>query len=110
MPSFVWLVDPIDGTKSFVREYPMFSTQIALMHRGQAGRSACRRRRPTANSPGARPALAHGSTIAPIRVSEIDTIEGAALSTGNLKTLATGPRWGAFGRLVGSPESYPGLR
>src|SRR5271154_6211681 len=27
----LWLVDPIDGTKAFVREYPMFSTQIALM-------------------------------------------------------------------------------
>src|ERR1700737_3224119 len=30
----LWLVDPIDGTKAFVREYPMFSTQIALMRRG----------------------------------------------------------------------------
>ena len=37
----------------------------------------------------------------PIRVSGIDTIENAALSTGNLKSLATGPRWPAFGRLVG---------
>jgi histidinol-phosphatase len=32
---YVWLVDPIDGTKAFVREYPMFSTQIALMRRGE---------------------------------------------------------------------------
>ena len=32
---YLWLVDPIDGTKAFVREYPMFSTQIALMHRGR---------------------------------------------------------------------------
>ena len=24
----LWIVDPIDGTKSFVRRYPMFSTQI----------------------------------------------------------------------------------
>ena len=31
---YLWLVDPIDGTKAFVREYPMFSTQIALMQRG----------------------------------------------------------------------------
>src|SRR6202049_1974563 len=31
----LWLVDPIDGTKAFVREYPMFSTQIALMRRGE---------------------------------------------------------------------------
>src|SRR5512145_248823 len=27
---YVWIVDPIDGTKAFIREYPMFSTQIAL--------------------------------------------------------------------------------
>jgi histidinol-phosphatase len=32
---YVWLIDPIDGTKSFVRQYPFFSTQIALMHRGE---------------------------------------------------------------------------
>src|SRR6476661_9005057 len=31
----VWLVDPIDGTKSFVRETPFFSTQIALMRGGR---------------------------------------------------------------------------
>ena len=31
----VWLVDPIDGTKSFVRECPFFSTQIALLRGGK---------------------------------------------------------------------------
>src|SRR6202789_2536016 len=31
----LWIVDPIDGTKAFVREYPMFSTQIALMRQGE---------------------------------------------------------------------------
>ena len=30
-----WLIDPIDGTKSFVRGYPFLSTQIALMHKGE---------------------------------------------------------------------------
>ena len=33
----IWLVDPIDGTKSFVRESPFFSTQIALHARRGAG-------------------------------------------------------------------------
>ena len=32
---YLWLVDPIDGTKGFVRQYPFFSTQIALMRRGE---------------------------------------------------------------------------
>ena len=31
----LWLVDPIDGTKAFVRGYPMFSTQIALWKAGR---------------------------------------------------------------------------
>jgi histidinol-phosphatase len=97
---YVWVVDPIDGTKAFVREYPMFSTQIALMHRGRLIVGV--------SSAPAYGELAYGEigvgawlNEQPIRVSSIDTIEAAALSTGNLKTLATGPRWPAFGRLVG---------
>jgi histidinol-phosphatase len=31
---WLWLVDPLDGTRSFIRRSPFFSTQIALMHRG----------------------------------------------------------------------------
>src|SRR5579871_69139 len=31
----IWLVDPLDGTKSFVRDCPFFSTQIALMRAGR---------------------------------------------------------------------------
>ena len=97
---YLWLVDPIDGTKSFVREYPMFSTQIALMRRG----------RPIVGVSSA-PAYAElacgefgvGARLddRPIRVSDIERIEDATLSTGNLRTLATGPQWPAFGRLVG---------
>jgi histidinol-phosphatase len=96
---YVWLVDPIDGTKAFVREYPMFSTQIALMHRGRLVVGV--------SSAPAYGELAYGEIGVgawlddrPIRVSEVDTIEEAALSTGNLKSFAAGPRWPAFGRLV----------
>src|ERR1700741_5548950 len=31
----VWLVDPIDGTRAFMRGIPFFSTQIALMRAGR---------------------------------------------------------------------------
>ncbi len=31
----LWLVDPLDGTKSFVRDTPFFSTQIALLREGE---------------------------------------------------------------------------
>ncbi|MFT3783169.1 MAG: histidinol-phosphatase [Nibricoccus sp.] len=32
---FVWVLDPIDGTKSFISGVPLFGTLIALMHHGQ---------------------------------------------------------------------------
>ena len=31
---FVWVFDPIDGTKSFITGRPLFGTLIALLHRG----------------------------------------------------------------------------
>ena len=97
---YVWIVDPIDGTKAFIREYPMFSTQIALMHRGRLIVGV--------SSAPAYGELAYGEigvgawlNDAPIAVSRIDALESATLSTGNLKTLATGPRWPAVGRMIG---------
>src|SRR6516165_6070149 len=32
---FVWVFDPIDGTKSFITGRPLFGTLIALLHRGR---------------------------------------------------------------------------
>ncbi|HRP68961.1 MAG TPA: inositol monophosphatase family protein [Turneriella sp.] len=31
---FVWVLDPIDGTKSFISGVPLFTTLIALLHKG----------------------------------------------------------------------------
>ncbi len=33
--TFVWVLDPIDGTKSFISGVPLFGTLIALLHEGQ---------------------------------------------------------------------------
>ena len=100
---YLWLVDPIDGTKAFVREYPMFSTQIALMHRGKliVGVSSA----PAYGAGGGELAYAEAGKGAwlndkPIKVSDIDTIEGCAISAGNLKTLATSTSWGNYGKLI----------
>lgn len=102
----LWLIDPIDGTKAFVRGYPMFSTQIALMHAGELvlGVSA-------AGAYGERAwALRGGGAflrerdgfVRSLRVS--DAVEfGAqtAISSGNLKSLAAAPaRWNAYADLV----------
>lgn len=32
---FSWIIDPIDGTKSFIRGIPIFGTQLALMHNSE---------------------------------------------------------------------------
>ncbi|MFH1499753.1 MAG: histidinol-phosphatase [Verrucomicrobiota bacterium] len=32
---FVWVLDPIDGTKSFISAVPLFGTLIALLHHGR---------------------------------------------------------------------------
>jgi myo-inositol-1(or 4)-monophosphatase len=32
---FVWVLDPIDGTKSFITGVPLFTTLIGLLHRGR---------------------------------------------------------------------------
>jgi histidinol-phosphatase len=96
---YLWLVDPIDGTKAFVREYPFFSTQIALMHRGRliAGVSSAPLYGELAYAE-----LGRGAWLneQPLRVSELASIETCAISTGNLKTLASGARWSRLGQLV----------
>ena len=104
----LWLVDPIDGTKSFVRRYPMFSTQIAVMRRGQLelGVSCAPVYGETAWAERGGGAFLDGE---PIAVSRIATLEKATLSTGNLRTLARGPRWAAFGRLVARLDRIRGF-
>lgn len=32
---YTWIIDPIDGTKSYIRKNPLFATQLALMHDGE---------------------------------------------------------------------------
>ncbi len=32
---WVWTIDPIDGTRSFVRGLPLFASMIALLHKGE---------------------------------------------------------------------------
>jgi histidinol-phosphatase len=95
----LWLVDPIDGTKAFVREYPMFSTQIALMRHGEIvlGVSSAPVYGELAFAERGCGAYLNGK---PVGVSPISTIEAAALSSGNLKTLAAGSRWARYGALV----------
>ncbi len=108
---YLWLVDPIDGTKAFVRGYPIFSVQIALMHRGRLvlGVSCA----PCWNEnlgellwavegKGAWRGLLDTPLTAfeRLQVSGVDQLSRATLSTGNLATLAGSARWAELGRLI----------
>jgi len=95
----LWLVDPIDGTKAFVREYPMFSTQIALMRRGEIvlGVSSAPVYGELCHAERGQGAYLNGKRLS---VSGISSIESAALSSGNLKSLAAGSQWTRYGALV----------
>lgn len=103
----VWLVDPIDGTKSFVRECPFFSTQIALLRAGElvAGVSSASAYGELAWAERGGGAYLDGRRIA---VSRIATLDQAILSTGNLRSLAARPQWARFGALVGKVNRLRG--
>ncbi|HET6593111.1 MAG TPA: inositol monophosphatase family protein [Xanthomonadales bacterium] len=104
---FLWLVDPIDGTKSFVGGYGMFSTQIALMHRGElvlgvssapaAGEVAWAARGAGARIDGTR-----------VHVSDKSSLSEATVSTGNLQSLARSASWANLGRIFAAANRTRG--
>ena len=96
---YLWLVDPIDGTKGFVRQYPFFSTQIALMRHGEIilGVSSGTMMDELAWAEKGQGAWLNGKRL---KVSHIDNPDRAAVSVGNLKSLAGSDGWGALGSIV----------
>lgn len=103
----IWLVDPIDGTQSFVRGYPMFSTQIALWRGGRAvlGVSSAPVYGQLAWAERGGGAWLDGKRLA---VSPVNALAAASISAGNLKSLAKGPQWLAWGRIVGQANRIRG--
>lgn len=103
----IWLVDPIDGTKSFVRECPFFSTQIALMRGGRfvLGVSMAPAYDELAWAERGAGAFLNGK---PIKVSAMKQLDGAIVSTGNLKTLTKSQAWNRLGDLIQSTNRIRG--
>jgi histidinol-phosphatase len=104
---YLWLVDPIDGTKGFVRGYGMFSTQVALMHRGEivVGVSCAPVMGETAWAARGEGAFLDGE---PLHVSAIEDLENASVSTGNIGSLARSGQWQALGRVMAAADRTRG--
>jgi histidinol-phosphatase len=103
----LWLVDPIDGTKGFVRQYPFFSTQIALLRAGTVvlGVSSGTMMDELAWAEAGKGAWLNDKRL---QVSEIDDIDRAAVSTGNLKSLAESDGWHKLGEIVARADRIRG--
>lgn len=95
----LWMVDPLDGTKSFVRRTPFFSTQIALMHRGELvlGVSSAPIYGETMWASAGAGSWFEGERV---RVAATSELAQASLSTGNIKSLTADARWNALGALI----------
>lgn len=79
---FVWIIDPIDGTRNFVRGIPLFGTQIALMQELRLVLGV-------SNMPAMDELLYGGGGTAylngaPVRVSTIDRLAESAVSFAGL--------------------------
>jgi histidinol-phosphatase len=107
---YLWLIDPIDGTKSFIRHFPFFSTQIALMQRDEivlgvscasefgAGELAWAERGQGAWLDDQR-----------LRVSDVARVADCSLSIGNQRSIARSPeRWARLGALVADADRVRG--
>ena len=104
----LWLVDPIDGTKSFVRQSPFYSTQVALMQGsdlvvGVSNAPAYGERLVATKGQGAQ---LNGKPV----FCNVDVqLDEAYLSIGNLATLAADTKgWSNLGRLVGQVKRTRG--
>jgi len=95
----LWLVDPLDGTKSFVRRTPFFSTQIALMDGDELVLGV-------SSAPVYGEAMwastGDGAWLDGERVRVADTAQmaQASISIGNVRTLTSDARWDALGALI----------
>ncbi|MEM7430966.1 MAG: inositol monophosphatase family protein [Pseudomonadota bacterium] len=105
---YLWLVDPIDGTKSFIRGYPFFSTQIALMKDGvvQLGVSAAPAMQETAWAERGSGAWLNGQRLA---VSTIEEPTNASISLSNIARLAASDGWAALGEITAEADRQRGF-
>jgi len=103
-----WIVDPIDGTKNFVRGIPLWATLIALEERGEVTvgvvHNPARGDLYTARRGGG--AWKNGERV---RVSDVSTLDGAFFVHAGLRLLREAGWWDGFVRLVDATDRQRGF-
>ncbi|HEV8471708.1 MAG TPA: inositol monophosphatase family protein [Methylomirabilota bacterium] len=103
-----WIIDPIDGTKNFVRRIPVWATLLALEARGEivagviynpATDELCAARRGGG-------AFVNGERV---RVSDVATLGGATLLHAGLKLYREAGLWDGLVRLVDATDRQRGF-
>jgi len=103
-----WIIDPIDGTKSFVRGIPFFATLIGLEQEGEVVLGVV-------HAPAMGELLfatkgggAYDDRGKRLEVSRIDRLSSAMVSFGGLEIFRRAGRWASFERLVASTARQRG--
>jgi histidinol-phosphatase len=102
-----WIIDPIDGTKSFVRGIPFFATLIGLEEEGEVTMGVVHAPATGELLYATRGGGAYDEVGKRLRVSDVDRLSAAMVSFGGLKIFRRG-RWSALERLVESTARQRG--
>jgi histidinol-phosphatase len=95
-----WIIDPIDGTKSFVRGIPFFATLIALEDDDEVTLGVVHAPATGELLYATRGGGAFDETGRKLSVSAVDRLSGSMVSFGGLKIFRREGRWRAFEQLV----------
>jgi histidinol phosphatase-like enzyme (inositol monophosphatase family) len=99
--SYTWILDPIDGTKSFITGVPFYGVLLALVQEGRPLLGI-------AHFPALNETVYAAQGVGcywngrRVHVSTVDSLANAVLLTSELNSLAVGPRAAAWQRLVGA--------
>jgi histidinol-phosphatase len=103
-----WIIDPIDGTRNFVRRIPLWATLIALEEAGQVTVGVVYNA-VTSELFTARRRAGAWCNGAPVRVSAIADLHQAQLIHASLGILRRGGCWDGFVRLVDATDRQRGF-
>lgn len=104
-----WIIDPIDGTKNFIRGIPYFATLLALEEVGDITHGVIYAPAEQTLFYAAKGFGAFTNDHQPLQVSSIDELSQAMLVHGGLDILRQGGYWDGFTRLIDATARQRGF-